>query len=174
SVAGLSAVLVFAAAQGAGKPTAGDGLVLLAVAAAAVGYAEGGALSRELGGWRMLCWSLVLAVPVLLPVVVLNLDARVLDASPRAWAGFAYLSAVSMFLGCFVWYRGLALGGVARVSQLQLLQPLLTLGWSVLLLDEQVGRGTLGAALLVVACVLASARSRIQQLPAPEVPVKAP
>ena len=169
SAAGLAAVLAFAAAQGAGRPTAGDGLVLLAVAAAAVGYAEAGALSRELGGWRVLCWVLVLSAPVLLPFVALSVDARVLAASPRAWAGFAYVSAVSMFLGCFAWYRGLALAGVARVSQLQLLQPLLTLGWSALLLGEPVGRGTLGAALLVLGCVLASARSRIQRLPAPEV-----
>jgi drug/metabolite transporter (DMT)-like permease len=174
SAAGLAAVLAFAAAQGAGRPTPGDGLVLLAVAAAAVGYAEGGALSRELGGWRVLCWALVLSAPVLLPIVVLHLDARLLHASPRAWAGFAYVSGVSMFLGFFAWYRGLALGGVARVSQLQLLQPLLTLGWSALLLGEEVGRGTLGAALLVVGCVLASARSRIQRLPAPAASLKTP
>ena len=91
SAAGLAAVLAFAAAQGAGRPTAGDGLVLLAVAASAVGYAEGGALSRELGGWRVLCWALVLSAPVLLPIVAWSLDARMLEASPRAWAGFAYL-----------------------------------------------------------------------------------
>jgi drug/metabolite transporter (DMT)-like permease len=168
------AVLTFAAAQGAGRPTAGDGLVLLAVLAAAVGYAEGGALARELGGWRVLCWALVLSVPVLLPAVALGADARLLEASPRAWAGFAYVSGVSMFLGFFAWYRGLALGGVAHVSQLQLLQPLLTLGWSALLLGEAVGRGTLGAALLVVGCVLATARSRVQRLPAPGAPVRAP
>ncbi|MCP3140080.1 DMT family transporter [Pyxidicoccus sp. QH1ED-7-1] len=137
-------------------------------------YAEGGSLSRELGGWRVLSWALVLSAPVLLPVVVLSADARVLDASPRAWAALAYLSGVSMFLGCLAWYRALALAGVARVSQLQLLQPLLSLGWSVLLLGEQVGRGTLGAALLVVGCVLASARSRIQRLPAPEAPAVRP
>jgi drug/metabolite transporter (DMT)-like permease len=174
SAAGLMAVLAFAAAQGAGAPTAGDGLVLLALASAAVAYAEAGALSRELGAWRVLCWMLVLAGPVVLPVVALSVDARMLEANPRAWAGFAYVSGVSMFLGCLAWYHGLALGGVARVSQIQLLQPLLSLGWSALLLGEAVGRGTLGAALLVVACVLASARSRVQRLPAPEVPLKAP
>ncbi|NMO18372.1 DMT family transporter [Pyxidicoccus fallax] len=167
SAAGLVAVLAFAVAQGAGAPTSGDGLVLLAVAAAAVGYAEAGALSRELGGWRVLCWVLVLSAPVLLPIVGLSVDARLLTASPRAWAGFAYVSGVSMFLGCFAWYRGLALAGVARVSQLQLLQPLLTLGASAVLLGEPVGRDTVGAALLVLLCVLASARSRIHRLPVP-------
>jgi drug/metabolite transporter (DMT)-like permease len=175
SAMGLTAVLAFAAAQGAGTPTAGDAVMLLAISSAAVGYAEGGALARELGGWRVLCWALVMSVPVLLPIVALNVDVSLLlHASPRAWAGFAYVSGVSMFLGFLAWYRGLSLGGVARVSQIQLLQPLLTLGWSALLLGEEVGRGTLGAALLVVACVLASVRSRIQQLPTPEASLKAP
>jgi drug/metabolite transporter (DMT)-like permease len=178
SAAGLAAVLAFAAAQGAGRPTAGDALMLLAISSAAVGYAEGGALARELGGWRVLCWALVMSVPVLLPIVLLNLDTAGLPShvSLRAWAGFAYVSGISMFLGFFAWYRGLALGGVARVSQVQLLQPLLTLGWSALLLGEEVGRGTLGAALLVVACVLGSVRSRVQRLPTPgpAAPLKAP
>ena len=175
SAMGLTAVLAFAAAQGAGTPTAGDAVMLLAITSAAVGYAEGGALARELGGWRVLCWALVMSVPVLLPIVALHADVSLLPhASPRAWAGFAYVSGVSMFLGFLAWYRGLSLGGVARVSQLQLLQPLLTLGWSALLLGEEVGRGTLGAALLVVACVLASVRSRVQRLPTPEASLKAP
>lgn len=165
SAAGLAAVLTFAATQGAGRPTAGDGLMLLAIGSAAVGYAEGGALARELGGWRVLCWALLFSVPVLLPIVVLNLDAGLpLHASPRAWAGFAYVSGVSMFLGFFAWYRGLALGGVARVSQLQLAQPLLTLLWCALLLGEPVGRGTLGAAAAVLLCVLASVRSRVRRV----------
>lgn len=161
SAAGLVCVLAFAMAQGAGRLTAEDGLVLLAVAAAALGYAEGGALSRELGSWRTLCWALVLSAPVLLPVVVLSADAQVLTASPRAWLGFGYVSLVSMFLASLAWYQAMSLGGVARVGQLQLLQPLLTLFWSALLLGEEVGQGTLGAALLVVLCVLAGVRSRV-------------
>ncbi len=165
SAAGLVCVLIFAMAQGAGRLTAGDGLVLLAVAAGALGYAEGGALARELGGWRVICWALVLALPVLVPVVALSVGAHVPQASPRAWLGFGYVSLVSMFLGFFAWYRAMALGGVARVGQLQLLQPLLTLCWSALLLGEDVGRGALGTALLVVLCVLAGVRSRVRQLP---------
>jgi drug/metabolite transporter (DMT)-like permease len=92
--------------------------------------------------------------------------AQVLEASPRAWLGFGYVSLVSMFLGFFAWYRAMALGGVARVGQLQLLQPLLTLCWSALLLGEDVSQGALGTALLVVLCVLAGVRSRVRQLPA--------
>lgn len=166
SAAGLVCVLLFATAQGAGRLTAGDGLVLLAVAAAALGYAEGGALARELGGWRVICWALVLALPLLVPVVALSVGAQVPEASPRAWLGFGYVSLVSMFLGFFAWYRAMELGGVARVGQLQLLQPLLTLCWSALLLGENVSQGALGTALLVVLCVLAGVRSRVRQLPA--------
>lgn len=165
SIAGLVCVLVFAAAQGAGRLTTGDGLVLLAVAAAALGYAEGGALARELGSWRVICWALVLAAPVLAPVVALSVGVHVPVASARAWLGFGYVSLVSMFLGFLAWYRAMALAGVARVGQLQLLQPLLTLLWSALLLGEVVDRGTLGAALLVVLCVLAGVRSRVRMLP---------
>ncbi|MDY7230109.1 DMT family transporter [Hyalangium rubrum] len=169
SAAGLVCVLIFAVAQGAGGLTAGDGLVLLAVVAGALGYAEGGALARELGGWRVICWALVLAAPVLVPVVALSVGASVSQVSTRAWLGFGYVSLVSMFLGFFAWYRAMALGGVARVGQLQLLQPLLTLLWSALLLGEEVGRDTFGASLLVLLCVLAGVRSRVRQLPAPVV-----
>ncbi len=166
SAAGLACVLVFATAQGVGRLTAGDGLVLLAVMAGGLGYAEGGALARELGSWRVLCWALVLSVPVLLPVVALSVGTRMLEASPRAWLGFGYVSLVSMFLGFLAWYRAMALGGVARVSQLQFVQPLLTLLWSAVLLGENVSPSTFGAAGLVMLCVLAGVRSRVQHLPA--------
>ncbi|WP_257451366.1 EamA family transporter [Archangium lipolyticum] len=163
ALAGLGCVVGFALAQGAGRPTSGDALVLLAVAAGAVGYAEGGVLARELGSWRVICWALVLSAPFLAPVVALSLRPEMLSASPRAWLGLGYVSVVSMFLGFFAWYRGLALGGVARVSQLQLVQPLLTLLWCALLLGEPVGRGTLGASVLVMLCVLTSVRSRVRR-----------
>jgi drug/metabolite transporter (DMT)-like permease len=166
SAAGLACVLAFATAQGAGRITAGDGLVLLAVVAGALGYAEGGALARELGSWRVISWALVLSAPVLVPIVALSVGAQVLEASPRAWLGFGYVSVVSMFLGFLAWYRAMALGGVARLSQLQLLQPLLTLFWSAMLLGEDVNRGTVGTAGLVMLCVLAGVRSRVQQVPA--------
>ncbi len=174
SATGLVCVLAFAVAQGAGRLSAGDGLVLLAVAAGALGYAEGGALARELGSWRVICWALVLAAPVLAPVVAISVGAHVPQASPRAWLGFGYVSVVSMFLGFLAWYRAMALGGVARVSQLQLLQPLLTLLWSSLLLREEVGRGTLGTALLVVLSVLAGVRSRVSHLPSSREPKQEP
>lgn len=157
SAAGVGAVLLFAAAQGAGALQAADGLLLAAVALGALGYAEGGRLARELGGWRVICWALILAAPFLAPPVLLVVARDGLaawrDAGPSAWLGFAYVALVSMFLGFFAWYRGLALGGVARVGQIQLLQPVLTLGWAALLLDETVDGQTLLASGLVIGSV---------------------
>ena len=127
SIAGLVAVLGFAASQGAGLPQRGDLLILVAVALGAIGYAEGGALARELGGWRVICWALVLSAPVSVPIALVAAGGSDLHASADAWLGFAYVTVVSAFLGFFPWYAGLARGGVAKIGQVQLIQPLLTL-----------------------------------------------
>jgi len=164
-LAGLVAVLVFAASQGAGRPQAGDLLILLAVGLGALGYAEGGALAREMGGWRVICWALVLSAPVLAPVVVWQAARTGLDAGLDAWLGFAYLSVFSMFLGFFAWYRGLARGGVARIGQLQLGQPVLTLLWSALILGERFGAITIAAALAVLSCAGITQRIRTAHPP---------
>jgi drug/metabolite transporter (DMT)-like permease len=158
---GLVAVLTFAVVQGAGRPQLADGLILLAVALGALGYAEGGSLSRELGGWQVISWVLVLSAPLLLPVVAWRVLQTGLSASLPAWLGFAYVSLVSMYLGFFAWYRGLAAGGVARIGQIQLAQPVLTLLWSVLLLGERVTWDMIFAAAAVLACVALSQRTRV-------------
>jgi drug/metabolite transporter (DMT)-like permease len=158
AVAGLAAALGFAATQGASGLAAADVYVLIAVALCALGYAEGGALSRRLGGWQVICWALVLSAPVLAPVVALRASATGLHAGTDAWLGFAYVALVSMFLGFFAWYRGLALGGIARIGQVQLAQPVLTLIWAALLLGEQVTAATVLAALAVLASVVATQR----------------
>ncbi|HZS81357.1 MAG TPA: DMT family transporter [Stellaceae bacterium] len=160
---GLAAVLVFAAIQGAGRPQLADGFILVAVALGAWGYAEGGVLARELGGWQVISWALVLSAPPLLPVVALRAAETGLAAGPLAWLGFAYVSAISMFLGFFAWYRGLALGGVARIGQIQLAQPVLTLVWSATLLGEAVSAATVLAALAVMGCVVLTQRTRIRR-----------
>jgi len=159
--AGVVAVLVFAAVQGAGRPRAADLLLLAAVALGGLGYAEGGRLARELGGWRVICWALLLAAPFLVLPVALSLPRSGAVIPPGAWLGFAYVSCVSMFLGFFAWYRGLARGGVARIGQLQLLQPVLTLGWSAALLGERVTPPTVLAALLVIGSAALSQRTRL-------------
>jgi len=158
---GMVTVLVFAAVQGAGQPRVADLWLLAAVALGALGYAEGGALARELGGWQVISWALLLALPVVAPVAAAGLVVRPpLDPSPAAWLGLAYVSVVSMFLGFFAWYRGLAEGGVARIAQLQLAQPALTLAWSALLLAEHVDPGTVAAGLGVIAAVALTQRTR--------------
>ncbi len=161
ALVGLAAVLGFAASQGAGLPSAADGLVLLAVAFGALGYAEGGALSRELGGWQTICWALVIALPVTIPPAVVAGLTGDLSAGAGAWAGFAYVSLVSMFLGFFAWYAGLARGGVAKIGQVQLAQPVLTLVWAGLLLGERIEAVTVAAAVAVLACVAATQRGRV-------------
>jgi len=163
---GLISVLAFAAVEGAGRPQRADVFVLVAVALCAVGYAEGGALAREIGGWRVICWALLFAAPVILPAVLLALlrsgVSEGLSGGPGAWLGFGYVSVVSMFLGFFAWYGGLAAGGVARISQLQLAQPVLTIFWSAALLGENISAYTLIAALLVLSSVAASQRTRVR------------
>ncbi|WP_425146216.1 DMT family transporter [Deinococcus sp.] len=148
---GVAAVLIFAAVTGAGQFQIGDVYMLLAVGFAAVGYAEGGRLARVMDGWRVISWALVLALPVaILAVLLAPWPAQ--WPSWTAWIAFGYVAVVSMFLGFFAWYRGLALGGVARAGQTQLVQPVLTVVWSALLLGERLDARTVLAALFVVAC----------------------
>jgi drug/metabolite transporter (DMT)-like permease len=163
---GAASVLAFAVTAGAGELRASDVHLLAAVVLCGLGYAEGGALSRTLGGARTICWALLVALPVTVPATVLAVATSTpLAAGADAWLGFAYVSAVSMFLGFFAWYGGLARGGVARVGQVQLAQPVLTLGWSALVLGETVGPATLGAAVLVLASVALTQRARVGHAP---------
>jgi drug/metabolite transporter (DMT)-like permease len=165
SLAGLIAVLAFAASQGAGLPSTADLLILIAVAVAAIGYAEGGALARELGGWRVICWAVLLSAPLTIPIALVAAAGSDMHADADAWLGFAYVAGVSALLGFFPWYAGLARGGVAKIGQVQLVQPLLTLAWSAALLGEHVNAITLFAAVLVVLCVVGTQRARVGQAP---------
>lgn len=156
---GVVTVIGFAMIQGAGQVRAADLWLLAAVGCAALGYAEGAVLSRDLGGWQVISWALLLALPLTVPVTVADLD--VTHAPPvSAWLGLAYVSVVSQFAGFYAWYRGLAQGGIAKIAQLQLAQPVLTLVWSALLLAEPVGPATAGAAVLVIAAVAVTQRTR--------------
>jgi drug/metabolite transporter (DMT)-like permease len=162
AVGGFAAVVTFALLEGGGRAGPGDLLLLGAVAAAGLGYAEGGRLARTMGGGPVVAWALVLSAPFL--AVPVWLAARDLPPAPSAgaWLAFGYVSAFSMFLGFFAWYRGLALGGVARVGQLQLAQPVLTLLWSALLLGEPLRPSFFLFAAAVSACVLAGVRARVR------------
>jgi drug/metabolite transporter (DMT)-like permease len=161
SAVGVAAVVVFAAAEGAGRPQLADLWLLLAMISAGVGYAEGGVLAREMGGWRVICWALLLAAPVLALPVAIDVAHRSLHVSARAWAGFAYVSVVSMFLAFFAWYKSLALGGIAAGGQMLLFQPILSAVWASLLLEEPIGPRAWAAALLVLASVALSRWSQM-------------
>ena len=149
---GSALVIGYAVTVGAGRLQPADGLLLLAVIAAALGYAEGGRLAQTLGGWQVICWALVLAAPLLAGPVAWLFWRHGASAPPSAWAGFVYVALFSQFIGFFFWYRGLALGGVARVSQIQFAQLFLTLAASTLFLGEHLDLTTIafGGAVAVV------------------------
>ena len=154
-LAGSALVVGYAVATGAGRVQPADGLLLLAVISAAIGYAEGGRLAQILGGWQVICWALVLAAPLLAGPVAWLLWRHGASAAPSAWAGFAYVALFSQFIGFFFWYKGLALGGIARVSQIQFAQLFLTLAASALFLGEHLDSTTIafGAAVAVVLAI---------------------
>lgn len=129
AILGSILVVGFALLAGAGKPTLADLALLGAVFAAALGYAEGGRLARTLGGWQVICWALVLAAPFLVIPVLLSSPSQIAATSfsVGTWIAFAYVALVSQLFGFFLWYHALAIGGIARVSQVQLLQPFFTL-----------------------------------------------
>ena len=160
SLGGAAVVVAYAITEGAGSVRGADALLLLALLVGAAGYAEGGRLARGMPGWRVIAWGLLLALPVCLPLTAVALARAPVHASSASISGLVYVSAISMFLGFFAWFRGLGAAGVARASQLQLLQPFLTVAWSAILLGERPGPATLVTALLVLLCVAVSQRSR--------------
>lgn len=159
---GAAAAVAFAALQtgGAWQLSWHDLLLFGAVIAAAFGYAEGGLLARELGAWQTISWALVLAFPVMLVLTIISVLASPPHATVTQWAAFAYLGVVSMFLGFFAWYRGLEIGPMAQVSQVQLTQPVMSIAWAALLLGEPLTLVTVGGGLAVVACAALAVRSR--------------
>lgn len=163
---GTGLVVTFALSQGGGALQPADLLMFGAVGAAAAGYAEGGRLARTLGGQETICWALVLAaVPAAVLLATLEHDqfGRLGAVGAATWLGFGYVTAFSMFIGFFFWYRGLALGGVARVGQVQLLQPFLSLAGAAMLLGEALTAANVGFALAVIATVALGRRMQVRR-----------
>jgi drug/metabolite transporter (DMT)-like permease len=160
---GSATVVVFALLDGAEGLHLADLALLGGVILAALGYAQGARSARHLGGWQTICWVLVLALPLTLPYALWRLAEGLPSPDATALAGFLYVALFSQLLGFFAWYRGLILGGVARVSQVQLLQPFLTLLGAWLLLGETISATTLGFAVLVVGWVALGRRMPIRQ-----------
>ncbi len=170
---GALAAVVFASLQGdgIGQLHWSDVLLFGAVIAAAVGYAEGGLLARELGSWQTVSWALVLSSPLMIGLTIFSVIQQPPTGTPIEWAAFGYLAVVSMFLGFFAWYRGLAIGPMARVSQVQLIQPVLSICWAALLLHEQLTWATILGGLAVVLCAGVAVRVRAGRAPVQKTPV---
>lgn len=151
AVLGCALVVGFAAQQGGGHLSVADGLLLLAVLSAAIGYVAGARLATEMTPEQVICWVLVLSLPLTLPATWATWPES--PVRPQAWGGFAYVTIFSMWLGFFAWYRGLALGGTVRVSQVQLVQPFLALLFAVPVLGEHLDAVTVAFSLAVVATV---------------------
>lgn len=168
---GAIAIAVLTASRGTADLALGDLYLLGAVVCAAVGYTEGAIISREIGGWQTISWAVIGALPLTIPLTLIGLRPVGLDDPATAWMSLAYLGVVSMYFGFFVWYAGLALGGIARVSQIQLLQPMLSLMWAAIFLSEQLDALIVIVALVVLVSVAGSRRSAIDGSPDPSLRV---
>lgn len=158
---GFCAVLYFAYEEGGGHLSLADGWLFLGMLSLGIAYVEGGRISRELGGTAALSWAMVLLTPGALLLLLARLgEIAVASAAPDSWGALAYLGIVSMFLASVFWYRGLALGGIARIGQINLLLPLAAMGWSVLFLAEEITQTAILSALAVLASMLVCLKSR--------------
>ncbi|RDJ27060.1 DMT family transporter [Bosea caraganae] len=158
SCLGSALVAGFAMAQGFTASPVGDLLMLAAIVICGLGYAEGAALSRRLGGWQVICWALVLSLPVMGALSLFTMPATLSGIGGPAWIGLAYVSLFSMLIGFVFWYRGLAQGGTATVGQLQLLQPFFGLMLAAGLLHEAVSWPMIAVAAAVALCVAGARR----------------
>jgi drug/metabolite transporter (DMT)-like permease len=159
---GAAAAIGFASAQsgGIGDLHWSDLLLFGAVLAAAVGYAEGGLLARELGAWQTVSWALVVCLPLMTLLATVSAVRHTPEGSITQWTAFGYLGVVSMFVGFVAWYRGLAIGPMAQVSQVQLVQPVMSIAWAGLLLGEQLSAATILGGVVVIACAGSAVRVR--------------
>jgi drug/metabolite transporter (DMT)-like permease len=162
---GLAAVLAFVASEGIGSIGTSDLELLGATVICSLAYAEGGALSRTLGGPQTICWALILCAPITIAVTLVHLPGG--HVGTDAWLGFAYVSLFSMFLGFFAWYAGLALGGVAKAGQTQLFQTPLTLALAALVLGEHVSGLAIVCTLAVLVSIVGTQRARVARASGP-------
>jgi drug/metabolite transporter (DMT)-like permease len=163
SVLGATIVTLFALREGGGSFGLGDIFLALAVASTAVGYTISARLSGKRPGWEVISWQVIIALPLTLPVALWLAPPDVGTIRATVWGGFLYVAIFSQYLGFFAWNAGLAMGGVARVAQVQLLQTFVTLAGAALVLGEPLGIEALGTAVIVVGIVMLGARSRVSK-----------
>jgi drug/metabolite transporter (DMT)-like permease len=157
AILGSALVGGFALSHGLMASPLGDGLMLAAIIVCGLGYAEGAQLSRKLGGWQVISWALVISLPVTVLLALLTVP-NLSGIETPAWLGLGYVTLFSMLIGFIFWYRGLALGGIAAVGQLQLLQPFFGLALAALVLGEKVSGVMVLVTVAVILCVAGARR----------------
>jgi drug/metabolite transporter (DMT)-like permease len=158
SILGAATVAGFAISRSDGGSVEGDLLMIAAIVLCGLGYAEGATLSRRFGGWQVISWALLLSLPMTAIIALFTQPVSWGSVSVPAWISLAYVSIFSMLIGFLFWYRGLALGGIAGVGQLQLLQPFFGLSLAALLLHEPVAWTMIASTAVVVLCVAGAKR----------------
>src|SRR3979409_2074038 len=165
SLAGAALVIAFALRQGGGTLSAGDLLLFAAVAVSAIGFTFSGRLTAEMPGWEVISWVQVIALPISLPAAALTLPADLTHIALKPWLAPLYVAVFSQWIGFFAWNAGMAMGGIARVSQVQLLQPFITFALAALFNDETITLQILLFAAAVVATVAIGTRTRVRETP---------
>ncbi|MFJ5224638.1 DMT family transporter [Streptomyces sp. NPDC088400] len=160
ALVGAAVVITFAVQQSGGALSTGDVYLFGALLVCAAGYTEGGRLARVMPGWQVIGWALIACLPLSVTGVAVALAFEPVHLTGHGVIGLAWVAAVSTFFGLYVWYRGMASIGIARASQLQLAQPVLTLVWSVFLLGEQLTPAAPVAAVAVLVCIAVTQRAR--------------
>jgi drug/metabolite transporter (DMT)-like permease len=160
AVIGSLLVITYASLNGGGGLVVEDWLLFIAIASAAIGYSEGGKLSEEMSSVDVISWALVLTLPINVLLTYQYLDFELNSVSLSAVISFIYVGLISMYIGFFFWYKGIAIGGIARVGQVQLLQPFLTLIGAYFLLNEEITAINIGFALCVLAVVVLGKKTK--------------
>ena len=163
SFLGAALVVVYALLKSSGDFTYIDGLLVAGGICACVGYVEGGELSRKLNPRAVISWALVISLPITIVMSYFTFGVQYIDAGLMAWTILIYLSLFPMFIGFFFWYEGLAVGGIARVSQVQLIQPFCTLVAASILLGDSLTIVNLVFAFLVVSTVILGKRMLVKR-----------
>jgi drug/metabolite transporter (DMT)-like permease len=167
SLAGAALVVTFALRQGGGSLTPGDLLLFAAVAASAIGYTFSGRLTSSMPGWEVISWALVVALPLSLPAALITWPAGINDIALKPLLALLYVALFLQWIGFFAWNAGLAMGGIARVSQMQLLQPFVTFSLAAIFIGEPITADIVLFAIAVVVTVAISTRTRSRPAPPP-------
>ncbi|MEP6355802.1 MAG: DMT family transporter [Hyphomicrobiales bacterium] len=161
STLGALLIIVFTLRDGAPGFEIGDLWLVAATLSASFGYVFSGKISRQKPGWEVICWQLIIAAPFIIAGTLWFWDDAIFTARPSTQLGFAYVSLFSMLIGFFAWNAGLALGGIARVGQLQLLQTFFTLAIAAVVLEETISSETLFFATAIVVVIWYARKARV-------------